>query len=265
MSKKCPFARCTSLPTCLKKMAVCIFLHARKVENKKVKSGLLLYPTDFGRFKNDTDKAAFDELFTGAPPPVPYAGFGTRFGPEQFSINELRSAMLDHMRAHYSEPKDLETYWIRDKQFHDKLVFDPSVVYQIMEDNEEPLDAAIRAVWESTGVKMDREELKFVKTVDFKARPAPQRSIQQHALHVFRASVSIDRAKWDWMSHQGERLTLTDWRECPFSAVLDELCVPRLVKTAYCSTHGGPKFISALKDVKDAYTKEIIQTVHLNF
>ena len=65
---------------------------------------------------------------------------------------------------------------------------------------------------------------------------------------VYELWTSYERAAWEWMGHQAERLTLTDWGKCPHSGVLDFLGVSRKVKNSYCETFGGPKLVTDLAD-----------------
>ena len=67
------------------------------------------------------------------------------------------------------------------------------------------------------------------------------------------------------MTHQAERLTLTDWDKCPHSGVLDYLGVPRKVKSAYCETHGGPILVSDMNEklVENA-TKSIMESCNIS-
>ena len=102
------------------------------------------------------------------------------------------------------------------------------------EEGEDPIAAAVRGVWEETGMRVDPGELKFLKEVN--------------GSRIYELHVSFRRALDCWVVHQAERLTLTDWGRCPHSGVLDLLGIPRIVKSAYCETHGGPIFV---KDVKD--------------
>ena len=66
------------------------------------------------------------------------------------------------------------------------------------------------------------------------------------------------------MTHQAERLTLTDWEKCPHGGVLDNLGVSRKVKSAYCETQGGPILVSNVDEhiVEDA-TLSIMQACHI--
>jgi len=248
-------------------MPVCIFIRAKKVVNNKIVRGLLLYPTDFGTFRNSSDEKEFFDLFEGVPPPVPYAGVGGKFGHEQYAPADVQEAILEHMKKNFSLPKDLSTYWEKDKDIHSRLVFPASVVYGEEHNSESAVECSIRTVWEATGIKVDPEELKPLNQLRLPARKTVLKVTDNpdSIMHVYQVSVSIARAKWDWMSHQAERLTLTDWRECPYSGVLDELGVPTIVKTSYCSTHGGPRFISSMADIKDEYTKGILNELKINF
>ena len=83
-------------------------------------------------------------------------------------------------------------------------------------------------------MKVDPEELKY------KGRG--------HNTEVYELWVSMDRANWEWMGHQAERLTLTDWGKCPHSGVLDFLGVSRKVKDSYCETFGGPKLVTDISE-----------------
>ena len=169
------------------------------------------------------------------------------------------------MKKSFSLPKDPSTYWEKDKEIHSRLVFPASVVYASQRDLESPVECSMRAVWEATGIKLDPKELKLLKTLPnmCERRSGENRfDTTLKTMHVYQISVSIGRAKWDWMTHQAERLTLTDWGACPYSGVLDELGVPTSVKTCYCSTHGGPRFFSSMEDINDEYTKAIMNKLH---
>ena len=249
-------------------MSVSVFIRTKKVVDKKIIPGLLLYPTDFGVFRNSSDEKEFFDLFEGVPPPVPYAGVGGKFGHEQYAPADVQEAILEHMKKNFSLPKDPSAYWEKDKEIHSRLVFPASVVYAEQHDSESAAECSMRAVWEATGIKLDPKELKLLKVLPhvFQRENVQNRFVKTvKIMHVYQVSVSIARAKWDWMSHQAERLTLTDWRECPYSGVLDELGVATIVRTSYCSTHGGPRFISSMADIKDEYTKGILNELKINF
>ena len=129
------------------------------------------------------------------------------------------------------EPKEVnEAFWAGDQEAQDNLVFPLGAVREKIEDNETAVECAVRGVWEETGIKVDPEELKYRGRV--------------HNTEVYEMWTSMDRANWEWMGHQAERLTLTDWGKCPHSGVLDFLGVSRIVKHAYCETFGGPKLVS---------------------
>ena len=213
-------------------------------------------------------KKEFFDLFEGVPPPVPYAGVGGKFGHEQFAPAEVQHAVLEHMKKNFSLPKDPSTYWEKDKDIHSRLVFPAGVVYGEEHDLESAVECSIRTVWEATGIKLDPEELKPLSQLPLipARKTVLKRTYNPNSImHVYQVSVSIARAKWDWMTHQAERLTLTDWGACPYSGVLDELGVPTIVKTSYCCTHGGPRFISSMADVKDEYTKLILKKLQIPF
>jgi len=233
-------------------MSAAIFLHASKVVDGKLVKGIVMYPTDTGCWKSD-DKEAFSNLFEGKAPPVPYGGIGKKFGPEKFALQEIQTAVLQHMQKHFSLPKDKDAYWKLDGEMHEKLVFHPAVVHGKIGDSETPTDAALRLLWEWTGMRVDPKELKGEAII-----PASPLSFSPVPIHVFHMDTSLDRARWFWMDHQAERLTLTDWEVSPYPDVLQEMGVPDLVYKAYCRTHGGPAFIKELGDVKDNYTVEVM-------
>ena len=55
-----------------------------------------------------------------------------------------------------------------------------------------------------------------------------------------------------------EKKTLTDWEVSPYCKVLAELGIPDIIHRAYCQTHGGPRFIASMSDVKDRFTKKLM-------
>jgi hypothetical protein len=250
-------------------MAVCVFIHAKKVLDGNIEPGILLYPGDYGCFKTDEDKEAFKNLFTGDAPPVPYGGVGSRYGPEEYAVSDVRAAVKEHMKMFYSLPKDEDAYWQADADFHNNLVFHPSVVHQKLRDHEDPSKCALRAVWECTGIKLDPKELHYIKSHgSFMQKPTAQHNISDNQqLHVFQISVSLDRAKYQWMDHQAERMTLTDWETSPYPKVLRELpiTVPSIVYDSYCRTHGGPRFVRSASGVKDVYTQKVIEMTGVVF
>jgi len=242
-------------------MACAIFLHAPKVVDSNLVNGMLMYPSSFGSFKNNEDKQAFLDLYTGQAPAVPYGGIGKRFGPEKFALKEVQSAVLTHMKNHFSAPKDEDTYWELDGQMHDKLVFHPSVVYGTAEVTESIEQAAIRTIWEWTGMRVDPKELVRGRAVESMLTPATAEPEVREELpvHVYHVNVSIDRAKWEWMNKMAEKRTLTDWDVSPYKGVLAELGIPDIIHQAYCQTHGGPRFIASMEDVKDPFTQRLME------
>ena len=87
---------------------------------------------------------------------------------------------------------------------------------------------------------------------------AEPRVPEELPVHVFHVNVSIDRAKWEWMNHMAEKRTLTDWDVSPYKGVLGQLGIPDLIHNAYCRTHGGPRFIGSMENVKDAFTQRLM-------
>ena len=241
-------------------MAVAIFLHCAKVVDEKLVEGMLMYPTSFGSFKSDEDQQAFSALFEGKPPPVPYGGVGKKYGAEKFALTEVQNAVLLHMNNHFSVPKDKEAYWELDGKIHDNLVFNSSVVYGIADLSESIEQAAIRTAWEWTGMRVDPKELVRGSAVQSMLVPetAEPRVPEELPVHVFHVNVSIDRAKWEWMNHMAEKRTLTDWDVSPYKGVLGQLGIPDLIHNAYCRTHGGPRFIGSMENVKDAFTQRLM-------
>ena len=246
-------------------MSVAIFLHAPKVVDGKLVEGMLMYPTCFGTFKTQEDQEAFSALFEGQPPAVPYGGIGKKYGPQKFYLTEVQTAVLQHMKTHFSAPKDKEAYWELDGNMHDNLVFHPSVIYGIADVTESIEEAAIRSVWEWTGMRLDAKELIRGSGVDSMIMPQPAvpQDPEELPVHVFHVQVSIDRAKWEWMNHMAEKRTLTDWDVSPYKGVLAELGVPDLIHNAYCKTHGGPRFISSVDMVKDPFTQRLMAEAHV--
>lgn len=224
---------------CLKMIAVVLYT------KKEAEHGLLLYPCARGQFRSDKDAKEYASLFTGESPPHPYAGAGKRFGPNTFSDAELKEAKMQHMRENYSLPKDVNTFWKKDADVQAKLLFPLCTPTATILEHEDAHTAAVRALWEFTGVK--EKQLEFVKGGD---------------VQIFKVHVDLDKAKWEWMSHQAERLTLTDWSVCPYDNLLDELGVPKVVHQSYCQTHGGPRFVTDLeKHVVEDATKRILATI----
>ena len=206
---------------------------------KDAETGWLLYPTAKGKFRTEEKRQAYASLFADKAPPMPYAGAGRRFGPSTFSEAELRDAKLEHMKSHYSLPKDVSSFWEKDELAQSDLVYPLCTPTTTIMEHEDAHDAAVRALWEFTGLKE--------KQVEF---------VRDEGVKVFRVNVSIDKAKWEWMNHQAERRTLTDWDICAHDTLLDELGMPKVVYQSYCQTHGGPRFVTDLdKHIVDESTK----------
>ena len=246
-------------------MSVAIFLHAPKVLDGKLVEGLLMYPTCFGTFKNEEHQQAFSALFQGEAPKVPYGGIGKEYGSERFALKEVQGAVLAHMGKNFSLPKDEEAYWELDGKMHDNMVFHSSVIYGTVDASETHEEAAIRSVWEWTGMRLDAKELVNAVPVQSMHLPATAEGEVPDELPVFifHAKVSIDRAKWEWMNHMAEKRTLTDWHVSPYKGVLAELGIPDIIHNAYCKTHGGPRFISSVDMVKDPFTQRLMAEAHV--
>ena len=227
-----------------------IFIHTCKNVGGVSKDGILLYPSDMGRFKTEQDKKEYADLFTGTAPTAPYAGAGKRFGPTTFSTEELCTAKLEHMKQHFSLPKDSKTFWTADDAAHAKMIFPLVAPNTSTRDDETITESAIRCVWQMTGIKLKEHDLKEI-------------GISGEGHKVFSTFVDLDTAKWEWMNHMAEKLTLTDWSVCPHVSLLDELGVPRLIRDSYCKTHGGPKFITDVSDRLDETTKAIIENLDI--
>lgn len=208
----------------------CVFIHSHRVIDGELKHGLLLYPGDRGQFKTEDAKQKYQELFKEKAPFLPYAEVGKRYAETTFTEEERRCAIVKHMASKGWEPKELnEEFWRGDQEAQDNLVFPLGAVREKIESGETPIQCAVRGVWEETGMKVDPAELKYRGRI--------------HNTEVYELWTSLDRASWDWMGHQAERLTLTDWGKCPHSGVLDYLGVSRKVKSSYCETFGGPKLV----------------------
>ncbi len=213
----------------------CVFIHSHRLKDGALKYGLLLYPGDRGKFKTEESKQRYADLFTGAAPFLPYAEVGNRYANTQFTDTEKQAAILKHMKSKGWEPKEAnEAFWAADRAAQDSLVFPLGAVRERIEEGETPLQCAVRGVWEETGMKVDPQELKYKGRV--------------RNTEVYELWTSYERAAWEWMGHQAERLTLTDWGKCPHSGVLDFLGVSRKVKNSYCETFGGPKLVTDLAD-----------------
>ena len=211
----------------------CVFIHSHRLKDGAVQHGLLLYPGDRGKFKSVEAKQRYEDLFTGAAPFLPYAEVGKKYAETTFTEEERREAILKHMKSKGWEPKEVnETFWQEDQIAQDNLVFPIGAVRERIEDGETPIQCAVRGLWEETGLKVDPNELKYKGRV-------------RNTL-VYELWTSMERAQWEWMGHQAERLTLTDWGKCPHTGVLDFLGVSRKVKNSYCETFGGPKFVTDL-------------------
>lgn len=220
---------------------VAVFLRASVYKNGKLRKGVLMYPGDRGVFATDEAKQRYAALFEGKAPFLPYHGVGKRYADQKFTDTEIRRAKLEHMERKFSRPKRVDDdFWAEEKRAFDSLVFPLGVVRGAIEGDETPLECAVREIWEETGLRVDPQELKRIG----KAR----------STEVYEMSSSLDRAKWEWMNHQAERLTLTDWEKCPHSGVLDYLGVSRKIKSCYCETQGGPILVSDLEKhrVEDA-------------
>ena len=241
-------------------MSVAIFMHAPKVVEGELVQGMLMYPSTLGCFKSVEDRDAFANLFEGNAPPVPYGGIGKKYGPETFALKEVQSAVVEHMKKHFSLPKDEDAYWAIDGEMHDNLVFHASVVNGTILPHESDIECAIRTMWEWTGMKIDPKELVRACRVESMAaslNPEIEAS-EMMSVDVFHVYTSLDRAKYDWITHQAERRTLTDTEVTPYAGVLAELGIPHVVHTAYCKTHGGPRFMASESDVKNAYTQRLM-------
>jgi len=254
-------------PCTIFKMAVAIFMHASKVVDGKLVKGMLMYPTNFGSFKTEEDRQTFSDLYEGKPPPVPYGGVGKKYGPEKFALKEVRTSVVAHMNKHFSLPKDEDAYWQTDGNMHDNLVFHASVLNGIVHESESSLQAAMRTVWEWTGIRADSKELLVGANVKPLYQPATAESevSEEVPVQVYHFRVSLDRAKWEWMSHQAEKRTLTDWDVSPYKGVLEELGIPDIIHSAYCKTHGGPRFIASMDDVKDTFTQRLMAEAKVVF
>lgn len=248
-------------------MRVAIFVHAPKVVEGKLVDGILMYPTSFGQFRSDEDQEAFSALFEGNAPPVPYGGIGKKYGPEKFKLAEVQTAVLQHMKTHFSAPKDEDAYWDLDGQMHDNLVFNASVIYGTVDVSESNKEAAIRTIWEWTGMRVDAKELILGRGVEsMLTRATAEGEVQEELpVAVFHMQASIDRAKWEWMNHMAEKTTLTDWDVSPYKGVLAELGISYVIHNAYCKTHGGPRFISSMEGVKDAFTQRLMAEAGVSF
>ncbi len=208
-----------------------VIIRAERVQNNKIEKGFLLYPSCEGTFRTEEKKEEFYSLFHGKPPQTPFAGVGTKFGPETFTVQEKRDCILEYLKKKYSMPKDVDKYWLKDEAMHNDLIFPLLCPYsQIRDENSK--DAAIRGLWECTGLKVT--DLEYLG--------------QYHNKHVYSTNIYVDHAKWEWMNHQAEKMTLTNWDVCPHFGILEELGVPAVVLDAYCRTHGGPRFVTNLND-----------------
>ena len=213
----------------------CVFIHSHRVIDGKLKHGLLLYPGDRGRFKTEEAKQKYQELFKDKAPFLPYAEVGKKYAQTTFTEEERRDAILKHMESKGWVPKEVnEDFWKGDQEAQDNLVFPLGAVREKIEQGETAIQCAIRGVWEETGMKVDPGELKYRGRVG--------------NTEVYELWTSMDRAVWEWMGHQAERLTLTDWGKCPHTGVLDFLGVSRTVKNSYCETFGGPKLVTDVAD-----------------
>ena len=209
----------------------CVFIHSHKVVDGTIKYGILMYPGDRGQFKTEDDKQKYQNLFKDKAPFLPYAEVGKTYAQTTFTEEERRDAILKHMLSKGWEPKQVnEDFWRGDQEAQDSLDFPLGAVREKIEPGETAVECAIRGVWEETGMKVDPDELKYRGRV--------------HNTEVYEMWTSMDRAKWEWMGHQAERLTLTDWGKCPHTGVLDYLGVSRKVKNSYCETFGGPQLVT---------------------
>lgn len=213
----------------------CVFIHSHRVTEGGLQHGLLLYPGDRGVFKSEEAEQKYQDLFVDNAPFLPYAEVGKKYAHTIFTEEERRGAILNHMKNKGWVPKEVnENFWRGDQEAQDSLVFPLGAVREKIEAGETPIQCAVRGVWEETGMKVDPGELKYKGRV--------------RNTEVYELWTSLDRAKWEWMGHQAERLTLTDWGKCPHSGVLDFLGVSRKVKNSYCETFGGPKLVTDLAD-----------------
>ena len=224
-----------------------MFIHSHKVVNGALEYGLVLYPGDRGKFKTEEAKKKYQELFKDKAPFLPYAEVGKRYAETTFTEEERRCAIVKHMESKGWVPKEVnEEFWRGDQEAQDSLVFPLGAVREKIEKMETAIECAIRGVWEETGMKVDPGELKYRGRV--------------RNTEVYELWISMDRANWDWMGHQAERLTLTDWGNCPHSGVLDYLGVSRKVKNSYCETFGGPKLVTNVSD--HVIEKPTLSTFH---
>ena len=208
-----------------------VIIHAERVHNNKIEKGFLLYPSCEGMFRSEEKKKEFAALFHGRPPQAPIAGVGTKYGPETFTEQEKRDCILEYLKKKFSMPKDIDKYWVKDETMHNDLIF-PLLCPSSKIRDESPKNAALRGLWECTGVKLT--DLDYLGKCQNK--------------HVYSTNIYVDHAKWEWMNHQAEKMTLTDWGVCPHFGILEELGVPAIVLDAYCRTHGGPRFVTNLND-----------------
>lgn len=219
-----------------------VIVHAEKVEDGTVKKGILLYPSCQGQFRSEEKQTKFSALFQDTAPKLPFAGAGKRFGPETFTDEEKHTCILEYLKKEYSLPKDVDSYWEKDEAMHNDLVFPLMCPWSDIR-VEHPKEAAMRGLWQCTGLKVPH--LTYIGCLNDK--------------HVYSTTVYVDHAKWEWMNHQAERRTLTDWDVCSHFKLLDELGVPGIVLESYCRTHGGPRFVTDIHDhLVDDTTKELL-------
>lgn len=227
---------------------IAVVLYTKKVVEGVSTPGVLLYPSSQGQFKSKEEEASFAALFTGNAPSAPYAGAGKRFGNSLFSEAELREAKLEHMERNFSKPKNIATFWEADEKAQTRLAFPLCTPVTTIMPHENAKSAAGRVLWEFTGIKT--KDIEFEKKHDH--------------VSIFKTFITIDAAKWEWMTHQAERMTLTDWDVCPHMTLLTELGVPSVVYQSYCQTHGGPRFVVDTKDHRvHADTMNILNAVDM--
>lgn len=238
--------------------SVVVIIRSHDIREGSLRKGILMYPCDRGKFKSAESKLEYEELFEDTAPPMPYYGVGKRYGETVFTEEELRAAKLEHMKSHFSSPKqEDELFWSAEEKAFKNLVFPLSVIRENCMNNENATTCAVRMLWEYTGLRVDRGELKRLCGT---AEPAAADST-----HVFQIACSLNRAKYEWMNHQAERLTLTDWRKCSHAGVLDNLGIARVVKRAYCTTHGGPVLVSNVDEhIIEKESLQILEKFHVH-
>ena len=236
-------------PESISGAAVLILTH------EKGKRGVMMYPVDTGTFNSEEDQREYEDLFVDKAPKIPYSGVGCRYAEKRFDTEQLREAKLEHMNTQGIVPKETsEQFWAKDDLALNKITFSVSApvggretFYEI---TESPLECARRILWQYGGTRIIDDE-EFILVGYYTA--------EEKTLAVYAVRISYEKLMDDWICHQSERQTLTDWTKCPHTEILNLLGIDDVVKASYCTTHSGPVFVTELNKRIDPVTLDIMK------